>query len=148
MPMFLTFVAAPAVFVATLSGPQALPGACSLLTKELALKVTSVANKQVFDSVPAEEEKLTPNGTSCEYGDIRIQLRAVTRQGLGAEYVAVPNLGDQAWFRANRNRYAELTVTVGTRTLDIQMAVPSGGTVDAVRPKAIQLATELLPKLR
>ncbi len=127
------------------------PSACSLLTKELALKVSSAANKKVFDMLPPSEEKI-PGGTSCDYGDIRIQIGAKrtpeTIAKLGPEWTTVPNLGDGAWYRPNRTRYAELTVHVGARRLDIQMGVPTGGTPDQIKPKAIELANALIPKLK
>ena len=126
------------------------PGACSLLTKELALKVTSAANKKVFDLLPPQEEKVS-GGTACDYGDIRIQILPGVTEPSGksaAEWTAVPNVGDRALYRPNGKQYAELIVIVGKRTLTIQMGVPTGGTPEQVKPNAITLANALVPKLK
>ena len=141
------------VVVSTLQTPALR--ACTLLTKELALTVTAAANKRVFDILPPEEERIGVNGTACEYGDIRVQIDAFTPAGLegsvkkdGPQWVAVPNVGDRAWFRDNRGNYAELAVVAGAHTLTIQMGVPFQGTADKIKPNTIALANELLPRLR
>ena len=145
--LFATLVAASAS-IATQQTPA--PGACSLLTKELALKVTSAANKKIFDLMPPQEEKLS-GGTACEYGDIRIQILPGVTEPSGksaAEWTAVPNVGDRAMYRANGREYAEMLVIVGKRTLTIQMGVPTGGTPERIKPNAITLANALVPKLK
>ena len=128
--------------------------ACQLLTKELALKVTATTNKKIFDILPPEEESLGAKGSACEYGDIRLQIDPFTAQSFEElskkekGWAPEPNLGDKASFRTNPNGYAELFVAVGTHVMTIQMSVPTGGTAAAVKPNAIALAKELIPKLR
>ena len=139
-----------ALWFSPIAPAQAPVGACSLLTKELALKVTSSPNKAVFDQLPPQEEKI-PGGTSCDYGDIRIQVKG--KQGEAylknfATWTPVPDVGDRALYRANRTRYAELLVLTGASTLEIQMGVPTGGTPEQVKVKAIELAKALVPKLK
>ncbi|HEX5070212.1 MAG TPA: hypothetical protein VFV78_08335 [Vicinamibacterales bacterium] len=127
--------------------------ACSLLTKDLALKVTSAPNTKVFDLMPPEEETVGA-GSACEYGDIRIQLDAFDAAKLDQivkadqTWTAVPGVGSRAWFHNNKNRYAELMAVTGTHTLLIQMGVPIGGTAEGIKPKAITLANALLQKLK
>ena len=157
--MWLSVLVVPApVALSAQSGAAAKPPAiraCSLLTKELALKVTSAANQQVFDMLPPQEESIGANGSACDYGDIRIQVDAFTparveqlRKEQGQAWTTVPNVGDAAYFHNNKDRYAELIVVAGTHTLTIQMGVPMGGTVDAIKPNTITLANALVPKLR
>ena len=128
--------------------------ACSLLTKELALRVTS-ANKQIFDLLPPAEEPLGANGSSCEYGDIGLQVDPFTPARLdqlykqsGRDWTPVAGVGDAAYFHDNGGRFAELYVRVGTHTFTIQMGVPVGGSVAAIKPNTITLANALVPKLK
>ena len=128
--------------------------ACSLLTKELALKVTA-ANKRIFDLLPPEEEPLGVAGSSCEYGDIGLQVDPFTPARLdqlykqnGKDWTPVTGVGDAAYFRDNGGRFAELYVRVGGHTFTIQMGVPTGGTAAAIKPNTITLATALVPKLK
>ncbi|HET9370301.1 MAG TPA: hypothetical protein VFO19_08635 [Vicinamibacterales bacterium] len=128
--------------------------ACQLLTKDLALKVTAAANKKIFDILPPEEESLGATGSACEYGDIRLQIDPFTArrfEELSTKekgWTPEPNLGDKASFRTNPNGYAELFVAVGTHVMTIQISVPTGGTAAGIKPNAIALAKELMPKLR
>jgi hypothetical protein len=152
----LVIMSAIAVFfglgpaVRSVAAAQNAVGACSLLPKELALKVTSVANRSVFD-MPPSEEKAGANGTACNYGDIRVQLTGAAADETftkNPQYVPVPGLGSRAWIRENRTRYAELVVTTGTRSLWIQMGVPAPAAMEKVKANAVTLARELLPKIK
>jgi hypothetical protein len=143
------------------SAPQAGTGgkpairACSLLTKELALQVTPAANKKVLDMIPPAEESMGAIGSACEYGDIRLQIDPFPparveelRKQQGKDWTPVPNVGDKAYFRDNRGRFAELIVAVGAHTFTVQMGVPLGGTADAIKPNVITVANAIVPKLR
>lgn len=153
--LVLTAVVAASVPAFLLAGQTSALRACSLLTKDLALSVTSAANKAVFDIIPPEEGRVGANGSACDYGDIRVQIDAFTAavlernvQQQPAQWTAVPNVGDRAWFRDNGGQFAELMVVAGQRTLTIQMGVPFQGTAEQVKPNTVTLANALLPRLR
>ena len=135
--------------------------ACSLLTKDLAMKVSGAANKSVFD-LPPDEETLGTSGSACEYGDIRLQIDAfgpevidrtakAQERGAGskraANWVPVSGVGDRAYFNGDRN-YAELMGYVGRRTFTIQMGVPFQSTAENIKPNVIALANAIVPKLK
>lgn len=126
--------------------------ACSLLPRDLVVKVTSVANKFVLD-MPAQEEPLGQNGSSCEYADIGLQVDPFARpdelrKSPGKEWQPVAGVGDTAFFRSNRNLFAELLVWTGAHHFTIQMGVPTGGTAEKIKPNTIALAQAIIPKLK
>ena len=135
---------------------QAQPGpggACSLLSKELALKVSGAANKRIFDMPPREEKLKT--GSSCSYGDINLQIDVFSpksiegmRKSAEKEWAPLAGVADSAYFQDNKSRFAEVMGYVGTRTFTIQMGVPFSGTAEAMKPNAITLAKAIAEKLR
>ena len=96
-------------------GSPASPGikACSLLTKDLAMKVSGGVNKAVFD-IPPSEEPAGKSGSACDYADIHLQIDPFSVSFVDATaqkdktWVPVPGVGDRAWFHNNRDRFAEL----------------------------------------
>lgn len=128
-------------------------GACSMLTRDLVMKVSGSVNKHVFDLPPQEEP--VGRGTACSYADIRLQIDPIPagnleamRQRMGQDWVPVPGIGDAAHFHNNRNHFAELIGRVGARTFTIQMGVPFQGTAEQMKPNVITLANAIVPKLR
>jgi hypothetical protein len=128
--------------------------ACSLLSKELVAKYWP-GDKRAFEVLRPEEEPLGATGSSCDYGTIGLQVDPFTPQQVdqiakekSTEWSAVPGLGDSAYFRNNRNRFAELLVRTGAHTFTIQMGVPMGKTADAIKPDTIAVAREILPRLQ
>ena len=125
--------------------------ACSLLTKELALKVSS-ANKALFDIPPRESPGESGKGSECNYGDITLQIdtfpwstyEAAMKKG-GAPLAGV---GDAALFRDNGGRMAELATRVGSHTAFIQMGVPITSTAEKFKPNVVTLANAIVPKLK
>jgi len=125
--------------------------ACSLLSKELALKVSS-ANKALFDMPPRESPGESGKGTECNYGDITLQIdtfpwstyEAAMKKG-GAPLAGV---GDAALFRDNGGRMAELATRVGSHTAFIQMGVPITSTAEKFKPNVVTLANAIVPKLK
>jgi len=122
--------------------------ACSILTRDLVEPFTE--NKRVLDLIPPEEET---SGTSsaCEYGVVRLQH---TPTGPGGERKApkefepLAGVGEKAFFRNNRNTYAELLVWSGAHYFTLQVSVPTGSTAEAIKPKTVALANAILRKLR
>jgi len=125
--------------------------ACSLLTKELALKVSGAANKRIFDLPP--EEETVGKGSACEYGDIRLQIDPFPWATLEASarkdntWTQVPGVGDGAWFREGRN-FAELMGHVRDRTFTIQLGVPFQSSPGGMKQNTITLANSIVPKLK
>ena len=136
------------------SGQPALR-ACSLLTKELVLKVTPRKDTSMSFIVPPQEDAVGASGSACEYGGIGLQIDPfpparldALRKSSGESWAPVAGVGDTAYFRENGISYAELYVAVGTHTLTIQMSVPTGSTPAAIKSNTIALANALVPKLR
>ena len=78
------------------SGGASAPatGACSLLPKELALKVTST-NKALFNLPPRESS--SGKGTECNYGDITLRIDAFSWQSLKGMMNNGPKWAPVAW---------------------------------------------------
>jgi hypothetical protein len=129
--------------------------ACALLTRELVAQFTPL-EKQALDlvlTIPPQEDPVGPSGSACEYGGIGLQIDpfaapARTEQELAKMAVPVSGLGDAAYFRDNRGRWAELYVRAGSRVFTIQMGVPMGRTSESIRPNVLGLAKALLPRLK
>jgi hypothetical protein len=128
-------------------------GACSYLNLELAKQVSGPLNEYVFELPPEEEP--AGAGSACFYADIVLQIDAfsaefIEQTGEAGEggWKPLNDVGDRAYFRDNRGSYAEIISSVGTRTFTIQLGVPSGSTVEAMKPKAITLANAIVVKLK
>ena len=151
--MSRTSIAALATAVAAIGttqilGFQTFPvKACAVLTRDLVEPFS--ANKRALDSFPPEEEA-TPTSSSCEWGVVRLQLYSA-RPGIKPtapkEYAPLAGVGDTAFFRNNRNEYAELLVWSGSHHFTLQVGVPAGGSVDAIKPKTVALAQAIIKKL-
>jgi hypothetical protein len=126
--------------------------ACSILTKDLVAPFTQ--NKKVLDAIPPEEESLAGSGSACEWGIVRLQLYPIARGAKpnrtapGKEFQPVSGAGEAAYFRNNRNNYAELVVWTATYNFTLQVSVPTGSTADAIKPDTIALANTIIAKLR
>jgi hypothetical protein len=143
--------ASPAALQVRSGGGAAAPTAmkaCSVLTKDLVLPFAQ--SSKLLDLVPPTEEAVGKSAAACEYGVVRLQLHA---PGYGPvktqpkDFQALPGVGDLAYFRNNRDQYAELMVWTGTRYFDLQIGVPTGSTADAIKPKAVTLARQVIAKL-
>ena len=126
--------------------------ACSLLPRELVEKVMT-GNKEILKFVKPAEEPIGAKGSYCEYAGIGLQINPFarpddTRKSLTKEWQPVSGVGDAAYFRNNRDTFAELAVWTGAHHFTIQLGVPVGGTAEAIKPNAITLANAIIPKLR
>ena len=76
-------------------------GACSLLPKDLVMKVSGAVNKLVLD-MPPQEEPVGTSGSACDYADIRLQIDAFSPAFIDQtakqkkDWVPVPGVGDRA----------------------------------------------------
>jgi hypothetical protein len=127
--------------------------ACSLLSRELVLKVTE--NKQLVDIIKPQEEPIGAIGSACDWGGIGLQIDPFTparleelRKSTGKDWEPVPGIGDATYFRNNRDRFAELFGRVGTHSFTIQMSIPMGSTASAIKPNTITVANAIVPRLK
>ena len=145
---------------AAMSASQARDGAasskrisaCALLTPDVMAKFDT-GKPEVLKMFKPEEEPVGVNGTYCEHGNIGLQVNPFARpdelrNSPAKDWQPVPGVGDTAFFRNNRNTYAELMVWTGPNHFTIQLGVPTGGTVESIRPKVIGLANAIIAKLR
>ena len=151
--------AATAGFAATtlLPGPalsQAAPQpikVCPLVSKADVKK--NIPWKDVLDQMPVDEEAVGTTGSSCNYPTVHVQVLAfrqsfIDTMGKDTKLDPVSGVGDAAWFRNNKNRFAELAVKVGPRLLTLQADIPDGGTIESVKPGMLNLAKLYVGKLR
>jgi hypothetical protein len=123
--------------------------ACSILTKDLVLPFSP--NPKMLDLIPAEEEPFGNGGTACDYGPVRLQLyppRTSPAKTQPKDFQALSGAGELAYFRSNRDRYAELMVWGGVHYFTLQVSVPSGSTAEAIKPKTVTLANQVIAKLK
>lgn len=104
-----------------------------------------------LDKMPPEEEAVGASGSSCNYATVHVQVLPYTPSFIEAlrksgPIEAVSGLGDEAYFRNNKNMFAEVVVRVGSRLLTLQGDADDN--VATVRPKVIALARLYVEKLR
>ena len=130
------------------------PGACSLLTKELVLRVTPATNKAELSrlfSTPPEEHRLGPDRSLCDYAGLTLSLNAVHPESFEAKlrkdkaWVPIPGLGNAAWFRGV-GPMGELYVRSGPRNLGVAVMIPEGRTAESIKPNAVALAKAVLSR--
>jgi hypothetical protein len=125
--------------------------ACSILTRDLVAPFTQ--NKQVLDLIPPDEESMGGSATACEHGSVRLQLFPTPRAQQNRtptvkDLQPLSGAGEAAYFRSNRNRYAELMVWTATHYFTLQVSVPTGSTAEAIKPNTVALANAIIAKLR
>ena len=126
--------------------------ACSLLPADLVVKVGGIS-PQMAKALPPREEASGPNGTECNFGQIRLLVDPVigsgaSRQPPGKNWQPLPGVGDTAFYRANGGTFAEIVAWTAAHHFFLSFTVPTGSSVDATKPKAIELAQAITPKLR
>jgi hypothetical protein len=127
---------------------------CSLLTRELVEKA-SAAGKQAIAAAKPEEISLGASGRACQWADVLLQVDPHPAARLGElsksdpkSWESVSGVGDAAYFHNVKDAAAEMFVRVGPRTFAILMDVPAGSKAAAVKPKFVELAQAIVPKLR
>ena len=136
--------------------------ACSLLTQDLVTQHSPFEeappaerdqHRKLLGLIPPEEESIGPSGSACGFGGVYLQVdpfaaAAKTEADVAKMSERVAGVGDVAYFRNNRNEYAELYVRSGAHVITLQMDTPQGRTPESIKPNAIALAQAILPKLR
>jgi hypothetical protein len=135
------------------AGQAAAPtSACALLTKDVLQAHTPAAPEifKVMTSVPPQEDKVGV-GTACSFGGVTLQVDVfapATFEKTFSQFTPLSGVGDKAYFRANRDRYAELGVLSGKRVITLQMSAPNGKTPADVQPNVVALAKAILAKMK
>jgi hypothetical protein len=126
--------------------------ACTLMSRDLVEKFNTGSN-QILKLMKPSEEPIGANGSSCDDGSIGFQINPFARaddlrKSPGKDWQPLTGVGDTAFFRNKADTYAELIVWTGPHHFTIQLGVPTGGTVESIKPKAIALAHAIIAKLR
>lgn len=127
---------------------------CSLLTHELVEKA-SAAGKQTIAVAKPQEVSLGASGRACQWGDVMVQVDPYPAARLDElsksdpkNWESIPGVGDAAYFHNIKDAMAEMFVRVGPRTVGILMDVPVGTKAAAIKPRFVELAKAIVPKLR
>ena len=104
-----------------------------------------------LDQLPIEEEAIGTSGSSCNYPTVFVQVLQFNQGSIDAlrkdgPLETISAVGDEAYFRNNKNRFAELMVRVGSRMLTLQ--ADGEDKMDTVKPKVIELAKVYVATLR
>jgi hypothetical protein len=127
---------------------------CSLLTRELIEKVLGGSVNPILLKGRPTEQGIGKSGSSCAYGGVTLQLDFLAppefedmHRKVGKDRVAVPGVGDAAYFRNNQNLFGEVLGRTGSRTFSVLMGIKNAS-IDVVKSNVIALAKEIVPRLR
>lgn len=145
--------------------------ACSLLSRDLLMKIETPAGRKVLESSEPDEDwvgeaqreagmPVERSVSSCGYGRVLLVLDPIARpvqvrNAMRArtkpyqDYEPVPGVGDAAFFRAD-SAYANLFVWAGTDHFHIEIGVGfmDGDDTEALKPNTVELAMAIIPGLR
>ena len=129
------------------------PGACSILTKEMVTAHSPASNESLalILKVPQREDKIGANGSSCQHGDVMLQINPFPVSNFDAmfsRFTSVPGVGEKAHFRDNRGQWGELAALADGRVLTVQMNVPRGRTAESIQANVVALAKAVVAKLK
>jgi hypothetical protein len=101
----------------------------------------------------AEEEAVGTQGSSCNYPTAHVQVMAYRQETLDAARKAykldpVAGVGDEAYVRNNKGRFAELMARVGPHLLTVQLDIGTNQTYETSKPSLVALADAFAAKLR
>jgi hypothetical protein len=122
---------------------------CKLVPKEEVKR--HVPWIDALDALPIEEEAIGTSGSSCNYPTVFVQVLPFSQGSIDTlrregPLETISAVGDEAYFRNNKNRYAELMVRVGPRMLTLQ--ADGEGKMDTVKLEVIELAKVYVAALR
>lgn len=137
--------------VQTAAARPGVPNACAILPRDEVRK--HLTWPDFLDKVTTIEEERSGAGSACEYPSVRIQVLPFSPGVLDAErkkpqVESVAGVGDEAFFVPRVRQYAEMYVKSGNYLLTLQAGVPTGQTVDTMKPAVINLAKALVARLR
>lgn len=152
VPMVLSAGLLSTALAQTSPTPAVKP--CAMLTRDLVEKA-SAAGKQAMAAAKPQEVNLGPRGWGCEWGGVMLQVdpfpaSRLPELGKGdpKSWESIPGVGDAAYFHNVQDAMAEMFVRVGPRTFGILVDVPVGSKAAAIKPKLVELAKAIVPKLR
>jgi hypothetical protein len=61
-----------------------------------------------------------------------------------SRWTAVPGVGDKAFFRDNKGRWAELALVAGGRMITVQIDVPAGKKAESIQSNTVAVAKAVL----
>jgi hypothetical protein len=100
----------------------------------------------------ATEEPVGTRGSSCNYPTADVQVLSFNQQTLElvkkSTAEALSGLGDEAYARNNRDRYAEVVAKVGVHLVTVQLNIGTGETFESSKKTAVALAQAFVAKLR
>ena len=150
----LSIVVVPNLIAAQGRASGAAAKACALLARQLVEKV-SAASKKPVDAAGPRELPLGASGTACEWGDLTVQVDPwpparleAMRRSTGKEWEVIKGIGDAAYLHNVRDIMAELFVRVGSRTFAVLVNIPVGSTTAAFKPTILEVANDIVPRLR
>jgi hypothetical protein len=131
-------------------GNQARINACTVFTRDMVATITT--DKKVLSATPKE----TPagvNGSQCDIGGIELHLDTMAdadrmRKSPRVNWVPLSGVGETAYFHNVQNYMVELIVWSGSHHFGILMEVPVGSKGEQFKPKLIELANQIVPKLK
>jgi len=153
------------------SGGTAAGKACALLTRDLAMKVSTPAGRKSLERAKPREGgyegmTLVKDASACAYGPILLVLDPLARpeqirQEMRAQsgprdrsgtpiyknHEPVSGVGDEAFFDFNSS-FANLYVWSGPRHFSIQMVAGYEDDAKALKPNVVALAKAIVPQLR
>ena len=145
--------------IVSAAGPQGGAGGKDLVVKACSLVTVAEVKKiapwppHLDQFVKAEEEPVGTHGSSCNYTTVFVQVLPCSQGTIDAAkkagaQEAVAGVGDEAYVRNNRDRYAELIARVGPHLITLQMNVTTGKTFEDEKPKLVELAKLFVTRLR
>jgi hypothetical protein len=144
--------------------------ACSLLRRDLLMKIETPAGREELESSEPDEDwvgeaqreagmTVERSVSSCQFGRVLLVLDPKARpeearSGMQArtfpyqDYEPVPGVGDAAFFEAN-SAYANLYVWTGAHHFHIEISVGfmDGDDTQALKPNTMELAKAIIPQL-
>jgi len=129
--------------------------ACSVLPRAEVRKHVPWPDQmeQIF---PQEQEDQFANGSGCEYPSVRVQVMSTTPEqwrrwietSKNPTVERVAGVGDEAYIRDNKGRFAEFYAKSGAHLVSLQKNLNPGETTQATKPQLVALAKALVEKLR
>jgi hypothetical protein len=108
---------------------------------------------QLDQFATAEEETVGASGSSCNYPTVLVQVLEYRPQTIdtlrkSGPLETVAGIGEEAYARDNRGKFAEVVARVGPHLLTVQFDIGTNQTYATAKPTAIELAKLFASRLR
>jgi len=135
------------------AGASARINACTVLLPDVAATFATATNTKVKS--PPAEAPVGVNGSSCDYGAIALHINPFAvvsaermRKSPQKDWVPVSGVGDAAYLHSVQDVLAEMLVWRGSHHFGILVDVPAGSTAEQIKPHIIQVANQIIPRLK